>query len=447
MGGYIIRRLAQSVVTILSVMVLTFLLFRGIAGDIASAHVGQRATEQQKADWRHIHGYDLPMLANLHGRVLLVDRTTGPNPLSVKDAGGTKIAEPLALILVDDSGETDPNGAGLQVLAGRYVFGLARETAIGELTGDAPLALRQGDAAEKPGAVLRITLSDAAVFDVDLSNVKTCGDLMDRINSHPDNHERLEAKLPDRQVAAFFDSQFFHHLKNSATFQSRSLKTNEKLTDIITERAPKSLALTIPALVLGWVMAMIVACFVAYYRDSWIDRFGVLLSVLGMCVPFLAFMILGQWLMFELAPRYAFGLASTGNIYVPIAIMVIAGLGGSVRFYRTIILDEVNRDYVRTARAKGAPLPAVLFKHVLKNCMLPILTNLILSIPFLIMGSLLVETYFGIPGLGDLMLSSINGRDEPILSGLVFLTALIYTIGLLITDLSYAAFDPRIRLQ
>jgi peptide/nickel transport system permease protein len=127
--------------------------------------------------------------------------------------------------------------------------------------------------------------------------------------------------------------------------------------------------------------------------------------------------------------------------------MVLANLGGEVRFYRTVILDETNRDYVRTARAKGVPLPTILFRHVIKNCMLPILTSLIMAIPFLILGNLLLESYFGVPGLGELMMTAINERNEPILSGLVFLTALIYTLGVLLTDLSYAFFDPRIRLR
>ena len=165
-----------------------------------------------------------------------------------------------------------------------------------------------------------------------------------------------------------------------------------------------------------------------------------------MCVPFLAFMIYGQWLMFLIAPKHAYGIFYRANIFLPIAIMVVAGLGGTVCFYRTIILDETNRDYVRTARAKGLPLTTVLFKHVLRNCMLPILTSMILSIPFLVMGSLLVETYFGIPGLGDLLLSSITSRNEPIMSGLVYLTALVLCIGMLVTDLTYAIFDPRIKL-
>ena len=239
------------------------------------------------------------------------------------------------------------------------------------------------------------------------------------------------------------------HLWKSVSFQAVSLVHKEKLTSIIWQRAPKTLALTVPAMALTWVLGLAISSVVAYYRGTFIDKAGVFLSVLGMCIPFLAFMIYGQWIMYEIphAAKYAYGLDYRGNIYVPIFIMTVAGLGGSVRFYRTVILDEVNRDYVRTARAKGVPLAGVLFRHVLKNCMLPILTNLVLAIPFLIMGSLRVETYFGIPGLGDLLISSINGRDEPILSGMVFLTALIYTLGILVTDLSYAVFDPRIRLR
>ncbi len=200
--------------------------------------------------------------------------------------------------------------------------------------------------------------------------------------------------------------------------------------EIIRQRARYSLSITVPALAMGWAAAMVVSCLVAYYRGTWIDRVGVFLSVLGMCVPYLAYMVIGQWLVFELSPPLAFGLRSRVNIYIPVIIAVLAGLGANVRFYRTVILDEVNRDYVRTAMAKGVPMPTVMFHHVLKNCMLPILTNLVLAIPFLILGSLLLERFFGIPGLGGLMLSSIMDRDVPIVTGLTFLTAVIYTAGL-----------------
>ncbi len=245
----------------------------------------------------------------------------------------------------------------------------------------------------------------------------------------------------------FWDTQFFHHFVDSITFRVRSYQTNELLTEIILKRGKYSLALTVPIMAIGWILAMVISSIVAYYRGTWIDHLGVFLSVLGMCIPYLAYMIIGQWFMFQVAPTSAWGLGHGYNIYVPIMIAVIAGLGGSVRFYRTIILDETNRDYVRTALAKGVPLTGVMFKHILKNCMLPILTSLVVSIPFLILGSLLLEQFFGIPGLGDLMLSSINSRDVPIVSGLTFLLAVLYTFALLLTDILYAVFDPRIRLR
>ncbi|MFW6154370.1 MAG: ABC transporter permease [Planctomycetota bacterium] len=439
MSAFIVRRLLQAVVTIIGVMIVTFLLFRGIAGDIAAAHLGARATEAQKADWRQKYGYDRPLLLNVHGRLVLTDHSGGAGTFRVTDAtGGATIVDAMAFVPV-----APDDGATTHQRAGRYRIGLSADDPLTVLTGDTDAA---APPPETPPA-MRILPADGEAFEVDLAGVRTVGELITAIESHGDNDGRVTAGIRPWRWTEIHHSQFVDHLVKSVTFQARSLKTNEPLTGIIAERAPKSLAITVPSLAIGWCLAMIIACVVAYYRGTWVDRTGVLLSVLGMCVPYLAFMIYGQWLMFAVAPEHAYGLMHRVNIYVPIAITVVAGLGASVRFYRTVILDEVGRDYVRTARAKGVALPSVLFHHVLRNCMLPILTNLILAIPFLMMGNLLAETYFGIPGLGDLLLSSINGRDEPILNGLVFLTALIYTVGLLLTDLSYAVFDPRIRLK
>ena len=473
---YLLRRLLWSVLTILGVMVLTFLLFRVIAGDIAAANLGERATARQRADWLHRHGYDKPWLLNLHSRLLLIDRTSTPGgselqePFMVRQPEGSEAANALALFAPERGEVRGPSGEPVtrDALIGRAVYRLAPETPLAKLTDGEDLvkgpeddqrapaaapstrAATQPEPAAEPAVpqpILLLLLADGTKLQVDLAGVETAGDLLERINELPDNGGKVEATFTHWRPAGLFDSQFFHHLWTSATFDAKSLRDNRKLTAIIAEHAPKSLALTVPALALGWVLSLATACVVAYYRGSLIDRAGVFLSVLGMCVPFLAFMIFGQWLMFAIAPQHAYGLSSRANIYVPVAIMVVAGLGGQVRFYRTVILDETNRDYVRTARAKGVPLPTVLFKHILKNCMLPILTNLITAIPFLMMGSLLVESYFGIPGLGDLMLSSIADRNEPILSGMVFLLTLIYTLGVLVTDVSYGLFDPRIRLR
>ena len=432
-------------------MLLSFLLFRGVAGDIASIHAGEKNSEQYRQDWRHRYGYDRPLVLNVHHQLLFEDLSGGEGLFEVKDVKDedfySRTGDTLALI---------PANRTENARAGRYVAWLSEHTPIGKLTDGKPLeGERESKIDRHPNrAMLRFLLSSGRTITIDVTGAKTCGELIHKVNDTGQNRDPqtgkqlVKAGITERSWTDVFEAQFWPYLTKSATFQTRSLKYNKKLTEIIRERAPYSLALTVPAMAIGWMAAMIISCFVAYYRDTLIDKLGVFLSVLGMCVPFLAFMIIGKYIVTEISPQHAHGLTTgRGNIYIPIFIMVVAGLGGSVRFYRTVILNETNQDYVRTARAKGASVTAVLFKHVLNNCMRPILTNLILAIPFLIMGSLLVESYFGIPGLGDLLLTSFRDGDEPILNGLVFLTALIYTIGLLLTDLSYAIFDPRIRLR
>ena len=440
MGAFIARRLGQAVLTIIGVMIVTFLLFRAIAGDIAAAHIGARATRQQKADWRHLHGYDRPLLLNLHRRVLVTDKTAGEKPFRIDDAAAGPQGAPLAMVPLDRAGGAEDRRSH-DTLMSIEAFWLSGDTPVEVLIEDGPFAADD--------AKVVFALSDGTSVSVDVAGVKTCAELIGRINGHSENQGsgRLFARISTWGPGQLLDSQFVDHLVRSVTFQGRSLVNNKKLTEIISERALASLAIAVPAMAIGWFVAMIVSCLVAYYRGTVLDKAGVFLSVLGMCIPYLAFMIYGQWLMFVVAPAHAYGVFYRGNLYVPILITVIAHLGGSVRFYRTVILDEIHREYVRTARAKGTPLTDVLFKHVLKNCMLPILTSLIAAIPFLVLGNLLAESYFGIPGLGDLLLTSFNGRDEPILNGLVFLTSLVYTLALLVTDLSYAVFDPRIRLK
>ncbi len=473
MGSFILRRLVQAAFTVFGVMLLTFVLFRLVAGDVSAQFVNPKLGREARVAWLRRHRLDLPMVLNLQRRLVITDRTRGEGAFSAVDAAASEAAAAMVLERADKGHrQQDPNSPVVSV----SVQLLSPETPLCELTGG-DLWVAQPKTAKtrpttssaetrpasqpveavRPRPALVFSLRDGGKLKVDLSSLSaatgkggvpaaaaTCGDLIRLINEHPDNRGRLRAAICDLSPGNLFNSQFFWHLW---AFSNRSYKTDELLLEVIAKRAKYSLALTVPMLALGWFSAMVISSIVAYYRASLIDKFGVFVCVLGMCIPYLVYMIVGQALVFMVAPTAAWGLHSPANIYVPIAIAVIAGVGGSVRFYRTVILDEINRDYVRTARAKGVPLPGILFKHVLKNCMLPILTSLVVSIPFLVMGSLLLERFFGVPGLGSLMVTSVSDRDVPIISGLTFLTAAVYVLGLLITDVLYAVFDPRIRLR
>jgi peptide/nickel transport system permease protein len=445
MGRYILRRLAQAVFTVLGVMLLTFLLFRVIAGDVSSSYVNQKLGLEAKRAFNEKHKLDRPAMLNIHRRLELVDRTSGKAMFSVRDSGSSRLVRALEIALAPwrpDQAEREP---GL-TMAGRLVFNLSTSTRLAAMTDGKPLVAPVEKGKEAAPWVI-IGLSDGSKETVRIDTTWTCGDLIAAINHNPLNSGNLKGRISQWSIAQLFDAQFFWHLYENLTFTGRSYATDQTILQIIGERGKFSLSITVPAMALGWLLAMVLSCLVAFYRGGLVDRITVFVTVLGMCVPYLAYMLFGQWIMFALAPKYASGLASPLSIYVPVSISVIAGLGGSVRFYRVIILNEITKEYVRTARAKGVPLHGILFIHVIKNCMLPILTDVISGIPFLIMGALLLEKFFGIPGLGDMFLTSITSRDVPVITGLTFFTTTLFVFSILLTDILYAVFDPRIRLR
>lgn len=463
MFAFIVRRLVQAVFTLFGVMLLTFVLFRLIAGDVSSQFVNPKLGKEARVDWLRKNKLDLPMVLNFQRRVTIADTTTGPERFDVRNGDGARVT--TSLVVQRDVREDEPTVILMQ--AGQLLTAATTllELAQGEpwLAGREPAAPTT-QAASMPTTnqatarpALTFALRDGSQVTIDLSSLAdpeqpqrpapqaTCGDLMTCIRDQSGG--KLTVTISELSFTNAFNSQFFWHLKHSVTFSSRSYKTKELLQDIIARKARYSLAISVPLLVLGWFFAMAISATAAYYRGGAIDKVGVFVCVLGMCIPYLVYMIAGQMILFEIIPGAAWGLHSRANIFVPIGIALFAGIGSNVRFYRTVILDEINRDYVRTARAKGVSLPSILFKHVLKNCMLPILTSLVVAVPFLVMGSLMLERFFGVPGLGDLMVGSVSDRDVPIISGLTFLTAALYIIGLLVTDVLYAVLDPRIRLR
>ena len=220
----------------------------------------------------------------------------------------------------------------------------------------------------------------------------------------------------------------------------------------ISSRMGPSLAIALPTFVLGLLVTVSFALLLAFFRASAIDFWGVVLCVALMSISGLFYIIGGQYLvskLWRLVPisGFAAGVDAWKFVILPVAIGVVSGIGSSSRWYRTIFLEEIGKDYVRTARAKGLSELAVLFRHVLRNAMIPILTGVVVVIPLLFMGSLLTESFFGIPGLGSYTIDAINAQDFAVVRAMVFIGSVLYIVGLMLTDLSYTFVDPRIRFE
>ena len=248
------------------------------------------------------------------------------------------------------------------------------------------------------------------------------------------------------------DTIFFDKSLRMFAFDFGRADDGRDIAQEIRDRMGPSLALALPTFVLGLVASVSFALLLVFFRATYLDFWGVVLCVAMMSISSLFYIIGGQWLVskvWALVPisGYAPGLDAVRFLFLPVVISVVAGVGASARWYRTIFLEEISRDYVRTARAKGMPELVVLFRHVLKNAMIPILTGVVVVIPLLFMGSLIVESFFGIPGLGSYTIDAINAQDFAVVRAMVFIGSVLYIIGLLLTDISYTLVDPRVRLE
>jgi peptide/nickel transport system permease protein len=248
-----------------------------------------------------------------------------------------------------------------------------------------------------------------------------------------------------------WDSQLINHFKNALTFNFGRARDREPVIDKIKRGAGPSLSLMVPMFIGEVVISISLALVVAFVRGSKWDVMAVVLCVAGMSIPYLSFILFGQYF---LAYKWGFfpvffspDLSPPQYVALPVLIGIVTGLGGNLRFYRTVMLDEMRNDYVRTAFAKGLGTGKVLFKHVLKNAMIPIITQVVLAIPFLFLGSLLLERFFGIPGLGYLMIEAIGSRDYLIINAMTYISAILFVLFNVITDICYAFVDPRISLE
>jgi peptide/nickel transport system permease protein len=250
----------------------------------------------------------------------------------------------------------------------------------------------------------------------------------------------------------FTDTIFFDKSLKLFAFDFGRAEDKRDIAHEIRSRMGPSLALAIPVFLVGLAVNITFALLMAFFRATYLDFWGVVMCVAMMSISTLFYIIGGQYVaskIWHLVPisGYDDGLDAAKFVILPVLIGVVSGIGSGSRWYRTIFLEEMGRDYVRTARAKGLAESVVLFRHVLKNAMIPILTGAVVVIPLLFMGSLLSESFFGIPGLGSYTIDAIQAQDFAVVRSMVFIGSVLYIVGLLLTDLSYTLVDPRIRLE
>ncbi|MFT5710142.1 MAG: peptide/nickel transport system permease protein [Halioglobus sp.] len=253
-------------------------------------------------------------------------------------------------------------------------------------------------------------------------------------------------------IGTITDTIFFTKSIKLFAFDFGRSESGRDITSDISVRMWPSLAVALPTFIVGIWVNICVALMVVMFHATRLDRWTVFVFVGLMSISYLFYIIGGQYMVaktWRLVPISGFD--AQGQVWrfliLPVLVGVIAGIGAGARWYRTLFLEEANQDYVRTARAKGCSEITILFRHILPNALIPILTGVVVLIPTLFMGSLLIESFFGIPGLGSYMLDAIRSQDFAIVRSMVFIGSILYISGLILTDISYTWADPRVRLS
>jgi peptide/nickel transport system permease protein len=265
---------------------------------------------------------------------------------------------------------------------------------------------------------------------------------------------KSEAQMQALRVKLGTNVPRWQQFVNILTFRfPPSMRYNESVWVLFARKAPVSLAIQLPAFFIELGLQLAIALFVAVRRGSALDYGITFLAVLGMSVPALSLYIAFQWIFGGWLQWFPVAGWSPGFFYalhfavLPIIATVLINLGGGARFYRTVTLEEINSDYVRTARAKGVPPREVLFTHVLGNVLIPVVTNTVVALPLLFTGALILEQLFQIPGFGNLLVEAIHTQDQPIVMAIVYITSIIYLLMLIVTDILYTVVDPRVTLK
>ena len=442
--------------TVLGVIIVTFILFNLVGGSPAAMTLGMHVSPQALEEFDEVRGFNKPVLVGFWSPTRAhpdsaFNRASGVwrdvpgvehvaagerEPARIVLAPGADYEMPLAFPLHEDTRfrwrlrYRLPEG-------GRAVLKYHRSPAVEEAEA---AEWRQSVELPPTGRWRWVSIDMEAVTDP-LQWAPTL-----RVEGAP---LEIEAVRLRRRANHFFDSQFTHYLLQIARLDlGTSSQTDQPIGQMLRAGIVPSLTLTVPIFAIGLVLAISMALVCAFFRNTWLDRFFVVLAVALMSINYLVWIIAGQYLLaFRWGWFPVWGYESLAYLLLPIMIGVISGLGLELRFYRTIMLDEMHKDYVRTAFAKGVSRKAVLFKHVLKNAMITVTTNVVILLPFLYTGSLLLESFFGIPGLGHLGINAINSSDVDVVRAIVLIGAVLYVVANLLSDIAYAWVDPRVKLR
>lgn len=422
--SYLLRRVLELLPTTFGILLLTFVLFHVIGGSPADVVLGKSANAESLAAFDARYGYDRPLIAGNWARLRALPDGPPSRLRAVAAATGTVWRAPLAYAL--------PAGT----------YRLLLKPGSHAATAGLAVGLRpEGDQEiHRTSVVLRPRgRSWTATFQVP----EGWRAAVLEVDGPPPTRWSLR-----RRTRHGFDSQFGHYLGGLLRADlGVSTEQGRPVWQVLRDGVGPSLALTVPILVLGTLLALGLGLVAALWREERADRSVLLLSTVLMSVNYVVWVVAGQYLLaFRLRLFPIWGFENLAYVLLPVTVGVVSGLGRDIRFYRAVFLDELYRPYVRTAIAKGLSPAAVLVRHVLRNSLIPILTYVSLSVPFLFTGSVLLESFFGIPGLGSVSLNAIHSSDMAVVRAVVIIGALLYQAVNLLTDLGYAWLDPRIRL-
>ena len=444
MLNFICRRLAHSCLVILGVMLLTFVLFQMAAGDPAAAVLGKNPKPLEIENLRRELKSDLPMFYG-HWRKSEVytsaDYSKGKVELPDITAEGS---------VFDRKTHLELQRGGKIKFKRRFEVPekvLVRITCggMGELNGKALKESCNGDCDASSREILEFVMDDAGEF-----LTVSCND------EHTLQLQKVEFF---RYQENAFNSQFVNSLREVVDFKStfpyvtflnfgKTITTREPINDIIARGIVPSLSVMLPVFIFELLLGIILALIATACKDTLIDRALLVLSVAGMSISYLVLIIFGQWFLgYYLNWFPVWGWQGVHYLMLPILLGVISGLGGGVRFYRTIFVNELKSEYLRTAAAKGCSTWTVYAKHLLRNSLVPIIARASATLPFIFTGSLLLESFFGIPGLGYASIDALNNSDLALLKALTIVNALLFVLINLLADLLCAWADPRIRLE